>query len=85
MKYRQFGKLDFMVSALGFGCMRLPTRGEDMEKKSDIDQEEASRMLHYAIDKGLNYVDTAFPYHGGKSEVFLGKALKGGYRKKVKK
>lgn len=78
MQYRQFGKLDFKVSALGFGAMRLPTRDDE------IDEAEATRMLHYAIDHGVNYVDTAYPYHKGKGEPFVGRALKGGYREKVK-
>ncbi|MBN1978056.1 MAG: aldo/keto reductase [Anaerolineae bacterium] len=78
MQYRQFGQLDFKVSALGFGAMRLPTVDDK------IDEAEATEMLHYAIDHGVNYVDTAYPYHGGKSETFLGQALKGGYREKVK-
>ena len=81
MKYRRFGKLDWQVSALGFGCMRLPTQGED---NSNIDEPEATRMLHYAIDHGVNYLDTAYPYHGGNSELFVGRVLKGGYREKVK-
>jgi predicted aldo/keto reductase-like oxidoreductase len=80
MKYRRFGRLDKPVSALGFGCMRLPTQGED---RSSIDEAEAARMLHYAIDNGVNYVDTAYGYHGGNSERFLGRALQGGYREKV--
>jgi predicted aldo/keto reductase-like oxidoreductase len=78
MQYRPFGKLDFEVSALGFGAMRLPTEDDKIEEV------EATEMLHYAIDNGVNYVDTAYPYHGGNSETFLGQALKGGYRDKVK-
>jgi predicted aldo/keto reductase-like oxidoreductase len=61
--------------------MRLPTIGGD---RSNIDEEEAKRMLYYAIDRGVNYLDTAYPYHGGNSERFLGRALQGGYRDKVK-
>lgn len=66
------------LSILGFGCMRLPM------KSGRIDEERATRQLRYAIDDGVNYVDTAFPYHMGTSEPFVGRALSSGYRERVK-
>jgi predicted aldo/keto reductase-like oxidoreductase len=80
MQYRQFGSLKWQVSALGFGCMRLPV----LDGKEDaIDIPLAMRMVRQAIDQGVNYIDTAYPYHGGKSEPFVGGVLKDGYRQKV--
>ena len=59
------------LSRLGFGCMRLPLK-EDIT----IDEEELQRMVDYAIAHGVNYFDTAYPYHGGMSEICVGRALK---------
>lgn len=87
MQYRNFGKLGFDVSILGFGCMRLPLMpGVDGGEKDTgiINEAEAIKMIRYAIDNGVNYVDTAYPYHRGNSETLLGNALKDGYRNKVK-
>lgn len=81
MQYRPFGKLDLQVSALGFGAMRLPVIDNG---QSNIDAPLAMDMIRTAIDKGVNYVDTAYPYHQGQSEFLVGRALQEGYREKVK-
>lgn len=81
MQYRNFGSTGEKVSALGYGCMRFPLL--DPKDGKSIDQEEAIRMIRTAIDAGLNYVDTAYPYHDGESEKLVGKALKDGYRERV--
>ena len=79
MKYRTLGRTNTQVSALGFGAMRLPTTGAAAE----VDEAQAVAMLRYAIDRGVNYVDTAYVYHAGKGEGVVGKALADGYRDKV--
>lgn len=86
MKYRTFGKTGLQISALGFGCMRLPVIDKD---RSQIDEEKAMELVHLAIDKGINYFDTAYPYHGkdfssgGAGEPFLARALKKADREKI--
>ncbi|MEN6350618.1 MAG: aldo/keto reductase [Syntrophomonas sp.] len=83
MQYRRFGKLDWQASVLGFGAMRLPTLdGKPMSP--NIDEKESIKMIRSAIDAGVNYIDTAYPYHGGNSEIAVGKALRDGYRQRVK-
>lgn len=79
MLYRKMPKNGDKLSILGFGCMRLAAK-EDYS----IDEERAMKQLRYAIDNGVNYVDTAWPYHMGESEPFVGRALADGYREKVK-
>ena len=63
MQYRKFGKLDWKVSALGFGAMRLPVQGDNTSLphlfNSKVDETETIQMIRYAVDKGVNYLDTA--------------------------
>lgn len=77
MQYRKFGGLSDSVSVLGFGAMRLPTCEEN------VDEPAAIELLRYAFDHGVNYIDTAYPYHAGQSEVVVGKVLADGYRDRV--
>ena len=78
MLYRRMPQNGDELSILGFGCMRLPV------KEGKIDEPSAIGQIRYAIDEGVNYVDTAWPYHAGESETVLGKALRDGYRERVK-
>jgi predicted aldo/keto reductase-like oxidoreductase len=78
MQYRKVPKNGDQLSALGFGAMRLPVM------KGRIDEERAKKQIRLAIDNGVNYIDTAFLYHDGQSEEFLGRALQDGYRQKIK-
>lgn len=86
MRYRQIGTTGVTASQLGFGCMRLPIVDGQPQQ---IDVPLATEMLHYAIDNGVDYVDTAYFYHAenfgqpGQSEPFVGQALSGGWRDKV--
>ena len=86
MQYRKLGKSAIEVSALGFGCMRFPTVETEDENLSPfeipVNEEETEKMLLYAMEHGINYFDTAYPYHGGKSEEILGRTMKP-YRDKV--
>jgi len=83
MHYRQFGRTGWKASALGFGLMRLPTT-DGKPASRNVRTEEAVRMVRYGIDHGINYVDTAYAYHGGRSERVLALALAEGYRDMVK-
>ena len=78
MQFRTVPKNGDKLSVLGFGCMRLPLKGQN------VDEKRAIKQIRFAIDKGVNYVDSAPPYHNGESEKVLGKALLDGYREKVK-
>jgi predicted aldo/keto reductase-like oxidoreductase len=87
MLYRPFGRTGEQVSILGFGAMRLPILDGRQER---IDVPLATEMLYYALDHGVNYIDTAYPYHAaafdgrpGSSESFVGDAVVAGYRDKV--
>lgn len=71
MEKRKMEKLGIETSLLGFGCMRFPVL-----ENGEINEPEAERMLDKAIAEGVNYIDTAYPYHEGKSEIVTGKILK---------
>lgn len=78
MLYRTMPRTGDRVSILGFGCMRLP-----LNAGGGIDGSRASALIRTAIDRGVNYVDTAWGYHEGESEPVVGRALEDGYRERV--
>ena len=78
MKYRKFRCLDRETSLLGMGAMRFPAK-ED----GSVDVEASIQLLRSAVDKGVNYIDTAYSYYGGDSERIIGEAMKDGYRERV--
>jgi len=78
MLYRKMPKNGDELSILGFGAMRL------QEKRGKIVEDRSIQQIRMSIDRGVNYIDTAWPYHNGNSEPFLGRALADGYREKVR-
>jgi predicted aldo/keto reductase-like oxidoreductase len=78
MLYREMGQTGEQLSILGYGCMRFPKRG------GKIDEARTEQQIVTAIEAGVNYFDTAYLYHDGKSEVILGNILAQGYRERVK-
>jgi predicted aldo/keto reductase-like oxidoreductase len=78
MLYRQLGQTGEKLSILGYGCMRFPMRD------GKIDEARTERQIVAAIRQGVNYFDTAYLYHDGKSETILGNILAQGYRDQVK-
>lgn len=75
MQYTEFGKTGIKVSRLGFGCMRFPFT--EVDGKKVFNEEESIRMMHRAMELGVNYFDTAPGYCDTISEIIVGKALKG--------
>lgn len=79
MLYREVPKNGDKLSALGYGCMRLPGRGRSINEKL------AEKQILHALERGVNYFDTAYPYHSGRSESFLGKLFsQNGLRDRVR-
>ena len=71
MLYRRNIKNGQKISALGFGIMRLPITQDGV-----INRPEAKKMIDYSIEHGVNYFDTAIPYHNGESESFPGRSVR---------
>ncbi len=82
MQYRKFGNTGIELSLLGFGAMRLPMNQPDEQGKTHISMDASVDVLCYGFEQGINYVDTAYGYCAGESEIAVGKALKNGWRDK---
>ena len=80
MQYRTFGNTGIKISVLGFGAMRLPE--VEINGRKQVDVEQAIKTIHRAFELGVNYIDSAYFYHDGQSEVVVGQAIKG-WRDKV--
>lgn len=78
MQYTKFNAVDKEISLLGMGAMRLP-----MDEQGRVNNQEAIDLIRHAIDNGINYIDTAFTYHGSMSERIVGMAMKDGYAEKA--
>lgn len=75
MRYQAFGKTGFEISKLGFGAMRMPEK--EVDGKMTLDIEASVDLMRRSFELGVNYVDTAYIYHDGLSEVAVGQAIKG--------
>lgn len=78
MLYKKFNAVDREISLLGLGVMRVPC-----DENGKVNAQLGMELVRYAVDRGINYIDTGYTYHGGESERIIGKALKDGYREKV--
>ena len=81
MEQRQIGSGP-SATILGFGCMRMPSDVNE-QGESTLRMDEAIELIRHAIDSGITYIDTAYPYHNEMSEVAVGRALQDGYRERV--
>lgn len=78
MQYRKFGSSPYKVSILGFGAMRLPCL-----PNGTVDFDKSTKLIRYAIDHGVNFIDSHHFYHNGQSEEAIGRAIKGLQREKL--
>ena len=81
MQMRKIERLGITVSALGYGCMRFPMKKTD--EGEFVDESISTPSIRYAIDHGVNYIDTAYVYSGQKNEMAVAHALRDGYRERV--